>query len=100
MIIEHYIIAVILLLLIKAYKDLIKSNMESFEHADRANRYYWAVKDLDTWCRYDLPETEIIAKYLLATGEGLPMNAGTPAGKEACTIVGLREQIRRMKLVK
>lgn len=80
-------------------RGLYKESQVSFSHSDRANRYYFAIQELDKWCRYDLPELEIICKHLIAEGEGFSMNAGTPAGNEACTISGLREQIRRMKRV-
>lgn len=97
MTIEHFIIAGLLFLLFVALTKLIKKTEECKHQENRANRYYFAIDSLDKWCRYDLPETEVIVKHLIAEGEGLSMNAGTPDGNEACTISGLREQIRRMK---
>lgn len=46
--------------IVKTYIELIKHNRESFEHAHRANSYYWAIEDLDKLCRYELPEIEVI----------------------------------------
>lgn len=97
MIIEHIIIAGLLFVLLIALTKFIKKTQQYNLQEDRANRYLFAIDSLDKWCRYDLPEIEVICKYLIAKGEGLPMNAGTPIGNEACTISGLREQIRRMK---
>lgn len=94
---EYFVITALLFLLFIATRNLVMVTQESNEYSDRANRYYWAMDDLDKWCRHDLPEVEVIAKYLTAKGEGFTMNAGTPVGDEACTIQGLREQIRRMK---
>lgn len=64
---------------------------------DKAYRYAHAVDNLDRWCGHESPEARLIAAHLKATGEGLPMNAGTPAFDEPCTISGLREQLRRLK---
>jgi len=76
----------------------LKEYIDKFHYQlDRADRYYFAIEDLDKWCRYDLPEVEVIVNHLIAEGEGLSMNTGTPVGNEACTISGLREQIRKMK---
>lgn len=75
----------------------VKINQKYITHKSRADRYYRAVDDLDKWCRHELPEVEVIAKYLIAVGEGQSMNAGSPVGKEAYTISVLREQIIRMK---
>lgn len=97
MIIEHFIIAGLLFLLLVALTKLIKNTEQCKQLQDRADRYYFAIDSLDKWCRYDLPELEVIVKHLIAEGEGLSMNAGTPVGKEACTLPGLREQIRKMK---
>lgn len=97
MIVEHFIIASLVFFLFITLRNLVRVTQESYKHSDRANRYYLAIDDLDRWCRYDLPETEVIAKYLISKGEGLSCNAGTPVDKEACTISGLREQIRKMK---
>lgn len=94
---EFIIFATLFFVAVVIISDSIKNRQEYFANKDRADRYYRAVDDLDKWCRYDLPEVEVIAKYLIAAGEGQSMNAGSPAGKEACDIRGLREQIRRMK---
>jgi hypothetical protein len=94
---EFIIVAILLFVAVVIVSDSIKNREEYFANKDRADRYYRAVDDLDKWCRHELPEIEVIAKYLIATGEGQGMNAGSPVGKEACTISGLREQIIRMK---
>ena len=63
---------------------------------ERADRYRNAVDLLDKWCGHESPQARLIAGHLLAVGEGMPMNAGTPCGDEPCSIPGLREQLRRM----
>lgn len=64
---------------------------------ERAHRYAQAVDNIDRWCGHESPEARLIAAHLKAEGEGLPMNAGTPAFDEPCTVGGLREQLRRLK---
>lgn len=66
------------------------------DHMDRCNRYIFAVEDLDRWCGHASPHARLIARHLRAHGDGLPCNAGTPAFDEACTISGLREQLKRL----
>lgn len=66
------------------------------DHMDKCNRYVYAVEDLDTWCGHHSPHARLIARHLRAMGEGLGHNAGTPTGDEACTISGLREQLKRL----
>lgn len=63
---------------------------------ERADRYRDAVDSLDKWCGHESPQARLIAAHLLAVGEGLAMNAGTPCSCEPCTISGLREQLRRV----
>lgn len=63
----------------------------------RGERYADAVDNLDRWCGHESPAARLIAAHLKAEGEGLPMNAGTPAFDEVCTISGLREQLRRLE---
>jgi len=63
---------------------------------ERAYRYRDAVDSLDRWCGHESPQARLIARHLLAVGEGMAMNAGTPCGDEPCTISGLREQLRRV----
>lgn len=65
-------------------------------HVERADRYMFAVDSLDRWCGFEFPQARLIAAHLLAEGEGLAMNAGTPLGDEPCTLPGLREQLRRI----
>lgn len=94
----EWIAILVLFMCVLVLSIRLKEYTDKFHYQlDRANRYYFAVDNLDKWCRYDLPEVEVIVKHLIAEGEGLSMNAGTPAGNEACIISGLREQIRRMK---
>lgn len=64
------------------------------DHMDRCNRYIHAVDDLDRWCGHTSPHARLIARHIRAKGEGLEINAGTPASTEACTINGLREQLK------
>lgn len=63
---------------------------------ERADRYRDAVYDLNMWCGHESPHARLISEHILAVGEGLAMNAGTPCGDEPCTISGLREQLRRL----
>lgn len=63
----------------------------------RGERYADAVDDLDRWCGHESQAARLIAAHLKAKGEGLSINAGTPAGDEPCTVGGLREQLRRLK---
>lgn len=63
---------------------------------ERADRYRMAVDDLDRWCGHESPHARLIARHLIAEGEGHAMNAGTPFGDEVCTVSGLREQLRRL----
>lgn len=65
-------------------------------HMEKSSRYIRAVDDLDRWCGHTSPHARLIARHLDAIGEGKGCNAGTPAGDEACTIYGLREQLRRL----
>ena len=65
-------------------------------HIEKCDRYRHAVDDLDHWCGYSSPHARLIARHLRAAGEGLGMNAGTPHSDEACTISGLRDQLRRL----
>lgn len=73
-----------------------RGRIDSFPHIDRANRYQHAVDSVDMWCGHEFPQARLIAAHLMAEGEGLGMNAGTPMGDEPCTISGLREQLRRV----
>lgn len=66
------------------------------ELAEKSSRYAYAVYDLDKWCGSQSPHARLIARHLKAVGEGTGLNAGTPTGDEACTVVGLREQLRRL----
>lgn len=103
----EFIVVFLLILCFIFAKKAVEKEISSRIQEDRANRYFFAIQELEKWCRHDLPELEVICKHLIAEGEGLAMNAGTPAGNEACkassqdalpcTISGLREQIRRMK---
>ncbi|MGJ7544592.1 hypothetical protein [Variovorax sp. LT1R16] len=65
-------------------------------HMEKSSRYIRAVDDLDRWCGHTSPHARLIARHLDAIGEGKDCNAGTPAGDEACTIDGLREQLKRL----
>lgn len=94
---EYLTIAALLILLVRVCWELITTNKELYEYSDKSKRYYFAISEMDKWCRHDLPEVEVIAKHLIAEGEGLSRNAGTPVGTEACTVSGLREQLHRMK---
>lgn len=60
------------------------------------DRYRRAVDDLDRWCGHSSPHARLIAAHLVAEGEGLNLNAGTPVADEPCTISGLREQLWRL----
>ena len=64
--------------------------------SERADRYRGAVDALDKWCGHESPHARLIAAHLLAAGEGLAMNAGTPCGDEPSTITGMRDQLRRL----
>lgn len=66
------------------------------DHMEKSSRYAHAVDDLDKWCGSQSPHARLIARQLKAVGEGTGLNAGTPTGDEACTVVGLREQLRRL----
>ena len=63
---------------------------------EKGTRYAYAVDDLDKWCGHSSPHARLIARHLYAYGEGGVVNAGTPHEDEACTISGLREQLRRL----
>lgn len=73
-----------------------KGCMNCAPDVERADRYRSAVDMLDKWCGHESPQARLIAAHLLAVGEGLAMNAGTPCDDEPCTISGLREQLRRV----
>ena len=66
------------------------------DHMDKCNRYFYAVDDLDRWCGHTSPHAKLIARHIKAIGDGTGCNAGTPTGDEACTINGLREQLKRL----
>jgi hypothetical protein len=66
------------------------------DHMAKGNSYIYAVEDLDRWCGHTSPHAKLIARHLYAQGEGLGCNAGTPNGDEACTVHGLREQLKRL----
>lgn len=66
------------------------------DHMDKGNRYIYAVDDLDRWCGHRSPHARLIARHLSALGEGKGHNAGTPAGDEACSVSGLREQLKQL----
>lgn len=55
----------------------------AFKAEDRADRYLFAVLDVDRWCGQPFPAARIIARHLKAIGEGLPLNAGA-SGSRAC----------------
>lgn len=62
-----------------------------------AARYKDACRDLLTWCgQEEFRPARLVAAHIMAIGEGEGLNAGTPCGYEACTVDGLREQLRRM----
>lgn len=65
-------------------------------NVERAYRYQRAVDDLDRWCGHTSPHAELIARHLKARGERAACNAGTPHADEACTVSGVREQLRRL----
>ena len=73
-----------------------KGHRDCAPDSERADRYRDAVDALDKWCGHESPQARLIAAHLLAVGEGMAMNAGTPCGDEPCTIAGLREQLRRV----
>lgn len=73
-----------------------KGHRDCAQDSERADRYRDAVDALDKWCGHESAQARLIAAHLLAVGEGLSMNAGTPCGNEPCTISGLREQLRRV----
>lgn len=66
------------------------------DHMEKCNRYVDAVDGLDRWCGHGSPHARLIARHLSAIGEGKLLNAGTPCENEACTISGLREQLKRL----
>lgn len=63
---------------------------------EKLSRYKFAVDDLNRWCGSTSPHARLIAAHLAAHGEGTGCNTGTPVGDEACTIMGLREQLKRL----
>jgi hypothetical protein len=65
-------------------------------HMEKASAYAYAVDDLDRWCGHSSPHARLISRHLRAHGEGENRNAGTPVGDEACSIMGLREQLARL----
>ena len=62
-------------------------------------RYKHAVDDLDRWCGHTSPHAKLIGRHLTAIGEGTGCNAGTPCDVEACTIDGLREQLKKLDVI-
>lgn len=70
------------------------------DHMDTANRYIFAVDDLDRWCSHTSKHAKLIARHLKAQGKGEGCNSGTPVGDEACTVHGLREQLKRIDAAK
>lgn len=98
---DLYIILPIAILVWAAYqvgKMIGAYNQQTLwrEHMEKSSRYAHAVDDLDKWCGSQSPHARLIARQLKAVGEGVGLNAGTPTGDEACTVVGLREQLRRL----
>ena len=63
---------------------------------EAAYHYRQAVDDLDRWCGQTSTHAGLIARHLKARGEQAACNAGTPNADEACTVSGLREQLRRL----
>ncbi|WP_182342616.1 hypothetical protein [Comamonas koreensis] len=67
------------------------------QESDESWRFRAHVQDYQHWLGM-FPEAAQVLKSLRATVLGSePINAGTPAGDEVCTIGGLREQLFRMK---
>lgn len=73
-----------------------QGHLDCAPEIERSDRYRDAVYDLNKWCGHESPHARLISEHILAVGEGLAMNAGTPCGDEPCTISGLREQLRRL----
>lgn len=81
-----------------AYKVGHRLGRESLTPAlDKLWRYQRAVDALNRWCGHTSPHARLIARHLVAHGEGQGYNAGTPAGDEACDIGGLREQLKMLE---
>jgi len=73
-----------------------EGHADTAEQCEIADRLACAVDDLDKWCGHSSPHARLIAKHLTAHGLGHALNAGTPCADEACTVDGLREQLRRL----
>ena len=76
-----------------AYQRLRERAAKAETMIDRHER---GLKDLRVWCGAYSHHARVIHAFLEANAQGLPQNAGTPAAEEACTIMGLREQLRRL----
>ncbi|MBX9850043.1 MAG: hypothetical protein K2X64_12165 [Rhodocyclaceae bacterium] len=99
--VDAYVLFAIVALILATYKIGIavgKFRQQALwqDHMDKCNRYIFAVDDLDRWCGHQSPHARMIARHLRAIGDSAGCNAGTPSGDEACTIPGLREQLKRL----
>ena len=99
---EIIVVAAVLILIyltISLTYDIGKQQgrLDCAPEVEQADRFRVAIDSLDKWCGHESPEARLIAAHLIAAGEGLAMNSGTPCADECCTISGLREQLRRLK---
>lgn len=78
-----------------ALTDYVKCQQS--ESSLTLERYRRAVDDVQVWCGQSSPYALLIAQHIEALGEGRAHNAGTPAGEEVCSIMGLRTQLQRLE---
>ncbi len=79
------------------YAGRRRERRELWPEAAAAERYKMACRDVLMWCCQDeFRAARLVAGHIMDHGEGTGINSGTPCGDEACTVNGLREQLRRV----
>lgn len=79
-----------------AYIGYNNGRKSLYAYVDKATRYAAGVAQFQHWCSHMSPAYRLIAEHLRAVGEGEPLNAGSPAADEPCTVDGMREQLKRL----
>lgn len=69
---------------------------EASSQDDLAERYRNALAALDALCGLEFESVRLIVQHLDAVANQKAINQGLPEGKEACSVEGLRLQLRRL----
>lgn len=61
-----------------------------------AERYQRALSELNALCGEEFKAVRLIVQHLDAVAHQEPVNTGVPEGEEACSVEGMRLQLRRL----